>query len=117
MVLRGLTTPMDLQKMIEASTHLIGSHDFRNFAKMDVGNGVVQFIRKIFDFTITPWDPSDMRSGKTSLLPTIASIITNNLQNIPFTLPPSKVMLSYGIRFVILWVFCSLLGPIEKNRH
>ncbi|ENN81864.1 hypothetical protein D910_03046 [Dendroctonus ponderosae] len=62
---------LDIDKMIEASTHLIGSHDFRNFAKMDVGNGVVQFIRKIFDFTITPWDASDMRSEYSIYIATI----------------------------------------------
>lgn len=40
--------------MSEASKYLIGSHDFRNFAKMDVGNGVVQFVRNVLDFRIEP---------------------------------------------------------------
>lgn len=33
--------------MNEACLHLVGSHDFRNFCKMDVSNGVVQYIRNI----------------------------------------------------------------------
>ena len=37
-----------------ASQHLIGEHDFRNFCKMDVGNGVVKFIRRIMSISIDP---------------------------------------------------------------
>uniref|UniRef100_A0A0B6ZIY1 tRNA pseudouridine synthase n=2 Tax=Arion vulgaris TaxID=1028688 RepID=A0A0B6ZIY1_9EUPU len=33
--------------MNEAATKLIGEHDFRNLCKMDVGNGVINFTRKI----------------------------------------------------------------------
>lgn len=43
-----------IEKMKEASRYLIGSHDFRNFVKMDVGNGVVQFVRHLLDFRIEP---------------------------------------------------------------
>lgn len=32
--------------------YFIGSHDFRNFCKMDVGNGVVSFVRNISDICI-----------------------------------------------------------------
>lgn len=35
-----------------ASQKLLGVHDFRNFCKMDVGNGVVEFIRNIFEINI-----------------------------------------------------------------
>ncbi len=35
-----------------ASQSLIGEHDFRNFCKMDVGNGVVEFKRRIMDVQI-----------------------------------------------------------------
>lgn len=35
-----------------ASKSLIGEHDFRNFCKMDVGNGVVEFKRRIMDVQI-----------------------------------------------------------------
>lgn len=38
--------------MKSASQLLIGTHDFRNFCKMDVGNGVVEFTRNIFDIQI-----------------------------------------------------------------
>ena len=31
----------------EAGQRLLGSHDFRNFCKMDVANGVVNYIRLI----------------------------------------------------------------------
>ena len=37
-----------------AAQSLIGSHDFRNFCKMDVGNGVVQFQRRIIDVQLEP---------------------------------------------------------------
>ncbi|XP_066150197.1 tRNA pseudouridine(38/39) synthase isoform X2 [Euwallacea fornicatus] len=47
---------LNIHKMREASKYLIGSHDFRNFAKMDVGNGVVQFVRNILEFQIQPWN-------------------------------------------------------------
>lgn len=40
--------------MIEASSYLIGTHDFRNFCKMDVANGVVKFIRSILSIDIKP---------------------------------------------------------------
>lgn len=38
--------------MKDAAQHLIGEHDFRNFCKMDVGNGVVKFNRRIMDIQI-----------------------------------------------------------------
>lgn len=34
--------------MIVAANYLVGTHDFRNLCKMDVGNGVTQFTRSIF---------------------------------------------------------------------
>lgn len=37
----------DISKMQLASKYLVGTHDFRNFCKMDVGNGVIQFTRNI----------------------------------------------------------------------
>jgi tRNA pseudouridine38/39 synthase len=33
--------------MLEAAQKLVGEHDYRNFCKMDVGNGVVTFVRRI----------------------------------------------------------------------
>lgn len=44
------------QRMKIAAQHLIGEHDFRNFCKMDVGNGVVKFHRRIMDIQIDPID-------------------------------------------------------------
>lgn len=38
--------------MKTAAQFLIGEHDFRNFCKMDVGNGVVKFNRRIMDIQI-----------------------------------------------------------------
>ena len=38
---------LDLDSMRTAGALLVGSHDFRNFCKMDVGNGVVEFIRRL----------------------------------------------------------------------
>ncbi|KAG5683730.1 hypothetical protein PVAND_012995 [Polypedilum vanderplanki] len=38
---------LDIDLMKEACSYLIGSHDFRNFCKMDVRHGVVQFFRRL----------------------------------------------------------------------
>ncbi|KAK7476801.1 hypothetical protein BaRGS_00031962 [Batillaria attramentaria] len=38
---------LDLQLMSEAASKLVGEHDFRNLCKMDVGNGVTSFKRRI----------------------------------------------------------------------
>lgn len=37
-----------------ASRSLVGTHDFRNLCKMDVGNGVTAFVRSILDIEIVP---------------------------------------------------------------
>lgn len=54
--------------MLEACKLLLGSHDFRNFARMDVGNGVVQFVRNILDFDIKPVDLNCVDDGKCCIL-------------------------------------------------
>ena len=38
---------LDLGAMNEAGERLVGEHDFRNFCKMDVNNGVVNYMRRI----------------------------------------------------------------------
>lgn len=38
---------LDVEAMRESCKYLIGSHDFRNLCKMDVGNGVVSYIRRL----------------------------------------------------------------------
>lgn len=38
---------LDLGAMNEAGARLLGEHDFRNFCKMDVNNGVVNYMRRI----------------------------------------------------------------------
>lgn len=38
---------LNVDKMQEASKYLIGAHDFRNLCKMDVKNGVINYIRRI----------------------------------------------------------------------
>ena len=43
---------LDIELMQQAAKRLIGEHDFRNFCKMDVGNGVVTFFRRIDDIRI-----------------------------------------------------------------
>ena len=47
---------LNLDQMRTASQLLIGDHDFRNFCKMDVGNGVVKFQRKILSVKIEDID-------------------------------------------------------------
>ncbi|KAA0197867.1 hypothetical protein HAZT_HAZT005331 [Hyalella azteca] len=43
---------LDVQRMRDAAELMIGHHDFRNFCKMDVGNGVVNFERNIDSISI-----------------------------------------------------------------
>jgi tRNA U38,U39,U40 pseudouridine synthase TruA len=50
---------LDIERMREAGKRLIGERDYRNFCKMDVGNGVVTFIRKIFDISINIIDDKE----------------------------------------------------------
>ena len=38
--------------MNEGGNYLIGLHDFRNFCKMDVGNGVIDYHRRITSVTV-----------------------------------------------------------------
>ena len=38
---------LDLDLLKEAGRHLVGEHDYRNFCKMDVGNGVINYHRRI----------------------------------------------------------------------
>nr|CAI5857051.1 unnamed protein product [Callosobruchus analis] len=65
---------LNIELMREASKKMIGSHDFRNFCKMDVGNGVVQFVRNITDITIEPSKSSGVENGYTIY---VASIQAN----------------------------------------
>lgn len=44
---------LNIDAMNTATKYLIGTHDFRNFCKMDVNNGVVEFIRTILDVDIS----------------------------------------------------------------
>lgn len=43
---------LDLQRISEAASYLVGSHDFRNLCKMDVKNGVVNYIREILSIEL-----------------------------------------------------------------
>ena len=42
---------LKLDLMVKGGSYLIGAHDFRNFCKMDVGNGVVDYHRRITALT------------------------------------------------------------------
>nr|CAG4651921.1 EOG090X083V [Triops cancriformis] len=43
---------LNLERMRAGSQFLLGEHDFRNFCKMDVGNGVVSYHRNIKELSI-----------------------------------------------------------------
>lgn len=58
---------LSIEKMKEACEFLVGSHDFRNLCKMDVANGVVNYIRRLDSVRIVSMkdmgesvDPYDM---------------------------------------------------------
>ncbi|XP_063696609.1 tRNA pseudouridine(38/39) synthase [Culicoides brevitarsis] len=50
---------LDIKRMQEASQLLVGCHDFRNFCKMDVANGVTMFIRNILSVNIVPMNEEE----------------------------------------------------------
>ena len=50
---------LDLDLLKEAGGHLIGEHDYRNFCKMDVGNGVVNYHRRIMEVSVERIDATD----------------------------------------------------------
>ena len=43
--------------MEAAAEKLVGEHDYRNLCKMDVGNGVINYKRKILKTSIVTLDP------------------------------------------------------------
>lgn len=43
---------LNIENMKKASSYLLGTHDFRNLCKMDVGNGVLEFTRTITEISI-----------------------------------------------------------------
>ena len=49
--------------MREAAGRLCGHHDFRNLCKMDVGNGVVSYHRRLERVTITTLDGPSLDRG------------------------------------------------------
>lgn len=49
---------LQIERMHEACQHLIGSHDFRNLCKMDINNGVLTYIRRVFAASVTKLEPT-----------------------------------------------------------
>nr|CAD7448031.1 unnamed protein product [Timema bartmani] len=71
---------LNVQVMNSAARFIVGTHDFRNFCKMDVANGVVSFIRSIVSAQVSVMsrdphmsadsgDTSGPRRSKSSLVP------------------------------------------------
>ncbi|RZF35366.1 hypothetical protein LSTR_LSTR014492, partial [Laodelphax striatellus] len=69
------TNWVSLSAMNKALPDLVGSHDFRNLCKMDIGNGVVKFVRTIIDVKLTKLfsDPFNKSSGYDMYTLTISS--------------------------------------------
>ncbi|KAM8876812.1 tRNA pseudouridine(38/39) synthase [Synchiropus picturatus] len=53
---------LDVALMADAAKRYEGTHDFRNFCKMDVGNGVLQFERTILSAGVLPTHPESESS-------------------------------------------------------
>uniref|UniRef100_A0A2A4K4U0 Pseudouridine synthase I TruA alpha/beta domain-containing protein n=1 Tax=Heliothis virescens TaxID=7102 RepID=A0A2A4K4U0_HELVI len=53
---------LDIQAMRSGCTRLLGSNDYRNLCKMDVGNGVVEFRREIISADVLPISSNDVDS-------------------------------------------------------
>ncbi|UYV67257.1 PUS3 [Cordylochernes scorpioides] len=54
---------LNITSMREAAQYLLGDHDFRNLCKMDVGNGVTEYTRRIFRVDIQPLGQSHAQSN------------------------------------------------------
>lgn len=50
---------LNIDTMKEAANHILGTHDFRNLCKMDVGNGVVNYVREVKSVSISPCRQED----------------------------------------------------------
>lgn len=48
---------LDVVRMREGAALLVGEHDFRNLCKMDVANGVTNYMRRILRTSIFRWPP------------------------------------------------------------
>lgn len=48
---------LDVERMREGAALLVGEHDFRNLCKMDVANGVTNYMRRILRTSIFRWPP------------------------------------------------------------
>ncbi|XP_017783896.1 PREDICTED: tRNA pseudouridine(38/39) synthase isoform X1 [Nicrophorus vespilloides] len=58
---------LNIEKMSRAANNLLGTHDFRNFCKMDVGNGVVEYIRNILFINISLFDENDTEDNERTM--------------------------------------------------
>ena len=54
--------------MKKAASFILGTHDFRNLCKMDVGNGVVNYVREIRSVDIQQFDRSSNDDESSVLL-------------------------------------------------
>lgn len=59
---------LNIKNMEEAAYYLIGTHDFRNFCKMDVANGVSNFVRNIINICIEPFDETSKLLNEYSMM-------------------------------------------------
>ncbi|KAH3818492.1 hypothetical protein DPMN_120213 [Dreissena polymorpha] len=50
---------LNVKLMEQAGQKLVGEHDFRNFCKMSVKDGVINYVRKILEVQIKPFEDSD----------------------------------------------------------
>ena len=60
---------MNISSMNEGASYLIGGHDFRNFCKMDVGNGVTEYHRRITAVSVEVLDKDESESNNSTISP------------------------------------------------
>ncbi len=64
---------LDIEAINDAGRRMVGAHDFRNFCKMDVSNGVVTFFRQINNVQCRLLDPTN-----TSKFSTVELVVEGN---------------------------------------
>ncbi|KAI3610538.1 trna pseudouridine synthase 3 [Moniliophthora roreri] len=54
---------LDIRKMQDAASRLVGDHDFRNLCKVDAGKQITVFVRKILKAELVPVEGDETTSG------------------------------------------------------
>ncbi|WFD42713.1 tRNA pseudouridine(38/39) synthase [Malassezia psittaci] len=79
---------LDIQRMQDAASRLVGEHDFRNLCKVDASKQITNFVRRIDGATIdrvsSGWPTSEDRNDQALNTPTMEPMYVLNLRGSAF---------------------------------